>query len=310
MTTPAPFSVPVPPVTLTPPPVTVTPPAVSVATADMVTYLRSLGYSITTPGTTTTSPVTPPVTTSPVPTGITGSWTNYLDEEFTGTALNTTIWSPYWYQGGSVNGVKTTPANVSVANGLLTLNISNASTGAAISSKPKNPSNKGFAIGGECFWEARVLYPGDGTHLYNWNAFWTLRDTNLSSGDISIEIDIAETNGWSSPPSASGEKMNFNYIHGYPNTQQQQYFYGTSATGGYLGDAWHTYGLHRTASGLTLYLDGVAKDTIPTVATDALKPQYCIFNAGVGGTKKVPSSFQVDYVRCWAPAGVTPNLTY
>lgn len=312
MTTP--ISIPVPPVTVTPAAVTVTPPNVQVPTqtllnqmsaADVSTYLQSLGYTVTPP---TTPPVTPPVTTSPVPLGATGSWTCYLDEEFTGTSLNGSIWNPWWYQGGSVNNVKTSPSNVSVNNGLLTLTLSNATTGAAISSKPKNPSNTGFAIGGECFWEAKVLYPGNGSNLYNWNAFWVLRDNNTAS-DISIEIDIAETDGWSGPPNASGAHMNFNYIHGYPNTQQQQFFYGKPPNG-YLGDTWHTYGLHRTATALTLYLGGVAQYTIPTVAGDQGKPQYCIFNIGVGGTRQVPSTMQVDYVRAWAPTGVTPNLVY
>lgn len=273
------------------------------ATPDVVAYLQSLGYAVTTA-------VTPPSGLTPL--GTTGAWTCYLDEEFAGTSLNTTIWNPWWYNGASANNVKTTPGNVSVSNGLLTLAISNSTTGAAISSKPNNPSNKGFAIGAECFWEARIWYPGDGAHLYNWNAFWVLRDYNTAA-DISVEIDIAETDGYTNPPAASGAHMNFNYIHGYPNAQQQQYFYGYPPSIGapvYLGGGWHTYGLHRTKTALTLYLDGVVLDSIPTIAGDLGKPQYCVINAGLGGTRQVPSSFQVDYVRAWAPTGVTPNLVY
>lgn len=259
-----------------------------------------------------TSSVTMPApfaaSTAPVPMGASGAWTCYFDEEFAGTALNSSIWNPYWYKNGSVNGVSFLSSNVSVANGVLTLSLSDSSHGAAISSKPKNPSNIGFAIGAESFWEARIWYPGDGTHLYNWNAFWVLRDYN-NSADMDVEIDIAETDGWSSPPNATGARMNFNYIHSYPQTVQKQFFYGTTPAS-YLGNAWHTYGLHRTLTGLTLYLDGVAQSTIPTVAGDAGKPQYCILNAGIGGTKQVPSHFQVDYVRAWAPSGTTPNLVY
>ena len=246
----------------------------------------------------------------PLPLGVPGQWTCYLNEEFTGTALNTTIWNPWWYNGAPVNNVNTLPTNAVVANGLLTMNLSDSSHGAAISSKPNNPSNKGFAIGAECLWEARIWYPGNGTDLYNWNAFWVLRDPD-STSDLNVEIDIAEVDGYASPPTASGAHMNFNYIHslGHPtttNTTQQQYFYGTP----YLGDAWHTYGMHRTTTTLTLYLDGVAQTTIPTIAADPGEPQYCIINAGIGGTQQVPSSFQVDYVRAWAPTRTTPNLTY
>jgi hypothetical protein len=259
-------------------------------------------------GTQSTVTLAAPVVTTPAPLGVTGAWTIYLDEEFTGSALNSTIWNPWWYEGIDVNSVQTSTTNVSVVNGLLTMTLSDSSHGAAICSMPKNPSNAGFAIGAECFWEARINYPGNGTSLYNWNAFWLLRGSS-DTADPTIEIDIAETDGWTTPPNASGAHMNFNYIRGYPDATQTQYFYGYGAQGKYLG-GWHTYGLHRTLTALTLYVDGVAMDTIPTVAIDTGLPQYCIINAGLGGTEQVPSSFQVDYVRAWAPTGTIPNLSY
>ena len=59
-----------------------------------------------------------------------------FDDEFNGTALDTSKWSSSWFGGGVMNNTSTSPANVSVANGILTLTLSSTSVGALVSTNP------------------------------------------------------------------------------------------------------------------------------------------------------------------------------
>jgi hypothetical protein len=204
-----------------------------------------------------------------------------------------------------MNNVSIPSSNVSVSGGNLVLTLSSTSTGSLVSTLPHSAggTGTGFAIGGECVWEARINFPGDGTHLYNWPAFWILR--GKPQPDVTVEVDIAEV--WSGFMST-----NYHVGYGMPNPLTEGF-----NDPGYFGGAFHVWTLHRTATTNYVYIDGVLAQSFPVgsgdsgAQPDTGKPMYVMFNHGVQGPyQHAPAQVLVDYVRAWYPAGATPNLTY
>jgi beta-glucanase (GH16 family) len=129
--------------------------------------------------------------------------------------------------------------------------------------------------------EARIRLPqGQGL----WPAFWMLGSDIWSVGWPRCgELDVLE----------SVNKMStaFGTVHGPDYAKSTAYQYGgsTSPTGG-LADTWHTFGLSRTATSITWYLDGVAYRTLNSSALAAGqswvfgKSQYLLLDIAVGGT--------------------------
>jgi Ricin-type beta-trefoil lectin domain len=87
------------------------------------------------------------VVAGPQPLGPSGTWTQIFGDDFNGTALDRTKWEPCWYYPTCkpMNDVSTSPANVSVSNGLLTLTLVNSSSGALIDTDPhRGSTSPGF----------------------------------------------------------------------------------------------------------------------------------------------------------------------
>jgi hypothetical protein len=221
-------------------------------------------------------------TSGSAPVGVPGAWTMQFADEFSGTSLDTSKWSNCWFSPtcGTMNKVSTSPGNVAVSGGNLLLNLSSSTTGALVSTNPRGGATTGyqFTTG---YVEARIKFPGDGTNLYNWPAFWT----NGQSWPANGENDIAEV--------LSG-KMTVNY-HSSSGAHNQ----GTVP--GAWGNDFHTYGLHRTANSADVYFDGVKVKSYPT--DDGNAPHYLILNVGASGSSPAAygaaSQVQVDYVRAW-----------
>ena len=217
-----------------------------------------------------------------MPVGVPGAWTMAFSDEFNGTALDTAKWSNCWFSPscGTMNKVTTSPSNVSVGGGNLGLSLSSSTTGALVSTNPKGGASTGYQFG-TGYVEARIKFPGNGTSLYNWPAFWTTGQSWPTTG----ENDIAEV--------LSG-KMTVNY-HSASGTHNQ----GTVA--GDWGNNFHTFGLHRTATSSDVYFDGVKVKSYPT--DDGGAPQYIVLNVGASGSSPAAygaaSQVQVDYVRAW-----------
>jgi len=237
------------------------------------------------PSTSTSPSVSPsasPTTQPIVPLGVSGNWTLRFDDEFNGTSLDTTKWAKSWY--GGTNNVTSSASNISVADGVLGLTLSDSKTGAIVTTKPGGATT-GFTLGAESVWEARILFPSDGTNIYNWPAFWVLNDT---AGNTPEEIDIAEP--WDGVMQTNYHVGSSNASHSYT---------------GYRDGKFHVWTLRRTTTTMYFYVDGTLVYTLPKAAADNGHAQYAILNVGrtSSGNHTVygaQSKVQVDYVRAWS----------
>jgi hypothetical protein len=227
------------------------------------------------------------------------TWHLAFEDVFPGTTLDTTKWQPLWYTTSGPNGVTTTPSNISISGGVCTLTLSTSSIGACMCTRPAahaggNGVTPGFDLPSESVFEARIMFPGSGTQLYNWSAFWVLHDE--SDGVATIEFDIAEV--------LSGN-MSSNVHLGYPTVIEAT---NHPQTDQYYGGAFHTWTYHRGLANDYVLIDGVLKWTHAQNASDphATASQYILLNVGQGQSNPVqtgPSgAMQVDYVRAWSPA--------
>jgi hypothetical protein len=259
-----------------------------------------------TPGPTRTAPAPTPGPTAsgtqpaaPGPLGVPGTWTSILDSEFTGTALDTSVWRTGWFGPHlttPVNGPEQDcydPANVSVSGGSLNLLLTDrastcngtdkAMTGAMVSSNPHDGrASGGFEFSGRAAMEARVFLPAapDGT-VANWPSWWTDGQNWPANG----EIDLVE---------GLGGRACF-HVHtdaGGP---------GGCVRGTFTG--WHTYGAVWTGAAVAFYYDGAEVGSEPFANGGA--PQYLLLlntqAPGIGGTTSVPAVMKVAYVRVWKP---------
>jgi hypothetical protein len=200
-----------------------------------------------------------------------------FDDEFNGSALDTTKWSSSWFnQDGVMNNTSTSPANVSVAGGILTLTLSSTSVGALIATNPTGGASTGFQMT-YGYIEARILFAGQGSTCDDWPAFWTDGQSWPQDG----EIDIAEGLGTLT--------SNYHSNAGANNSN--------TIAGNWCG-SWHTYGVDREPGINTIYWDGQPIRSYPS--NDGGAPQYIILNIGSGqGTDAPGTTMQVDYVRAW-----------
>jgi len=206
-----------------------------------------------------------------------GSWTLVFDDEFDGTSLDSTKWDPNWFgEGGRMDNVGTYARNVSVSNGEVRLRLESSSAGALIHT---NYTAGRYQLLVGDFVEARVYFPGSGTTIYNWTAWWASGPNWPAAG----EHDIAEGLG----------PLTVNY-HSPSGAHQQ----GTVS--GVWSNAYHVYGLHRRAGAADVYWDGVLVKSYATDDNGA--GEELIVNNGygcMGCTASIGAEVRVDYVRAW-----------
>ncbi len=201
-----------------------------------------------------------------------------FEDNFNGTALDTSRWAPTWFKGGTQNNVVTSASNVSVSGGYLRLTLASSTSGASINTAPNDvsPNPFTFTYG---YAEARIYFPGSGTSIYNWPAWWTVGLAWPGNG----ENDIAEGLG----------SMTVNY-HSNAGASNQ----GTVP--GVWSNTFHTYGLYRQPGWCDVYYDGVWVKGYAT--NDNGAPHSLILNIGSGyGPARYGTDYQmlVDYVRVW-----------
>lgn len=225
--------------------------------------------------------VTPPVPAGPVPNGPSGKWVQSFGDEFDGTTLDVKKWGPNWYKDGGVqNNVATYAKNVTVVNSNLVLTLAGSNSGALV----HTDISGGYKLPVGGYAEARIKFPGTGTKLYNWPAWWT--NSVAGNWPKGGEHDVAEV--------LSGLlTANYHSTDGANNGPR---------TAGYWGGAFHTYGVHRKTTSADIWWDGQLVRTYPT--NDDGSPQMLILNVGAGTPTIYGTASQVlvDYVRCWTPA--------
>lgn len=221
------------------------------------------------------------------PSGPAGAWAKIFEDTFSGSSLDLTRWSNM--DGATMNNTTTLASNIAVTGGELILTLSDATHGACISSAPADGAGaNGFLLGTNMVAEARVYFPGNGTNLYNWPAWWTSGPDWPTNG----ENDIAEVLG------EPGGELTVNYHYGTadsPQTANQR----PNPTG-YWGGAYHVYTLHRKTTTADVYWDGRLYHSYPT--SDAGGGQSLLLNVGSGsGPTQTGSAgaLRVDYVRAW-----------
>ena len=139
-----------------------------------------------------------------------------FDDEFNGSSVDTSKW--VIDTGPANNNITASASNVSVSGGNLILNFASATSGAEV----QTPES-GFGVPVGAYVEARVYFPGNGSQIYNWDAWWLSGPYWPAAG----EHDIAEvlngqlTTNYHSPSGA----------------------HNNGAVPGYWGDSFHVFGL-------------------------------------------------------------------
>ena len=220
-------------------------------------------------------------------------------------ALDTTKWATFWYSATTgVDGLSTPAQNVTESGGNLILTRSDSKNGAMVSTRPgaSGAPYVGFSLGTESVFEARILFPGNGTQIYNWPAFWVLHDEG-EPNPPTVEIDVFDM--WQPHPQ-SAYLVNYpTYGNGGPGCNLTQPY-----TDKYYGDQFHVWTVHRGPSYIDVYIDGVLRwhqavnSDDPKYAPNSA--QYIQINLGTssqGGPSITGTASQVlvDYVRAWTP---------
>jgi beta-glucanase (GH16 family) len=229
-----------------------------------------------------------------------------LTQNFDGTRLNTSRWSPcYWWATRGCTNLSTrelqwyVPEQVKLEDGILRLEARRKTVrgvngrqfdyvSGLVSGLAPDAARFSFMYG---YVEARVRVPkGPGL----WAALWMLPVTKQSLP----EIDILETTG--EHPSIA--QMHLHYLQDGAERQRDFTWRGTNLTKG-----WHTIGFNWEPAALTWYIDGQVRWRITNFGQIPHETMYLIANLAVGGDVTVPpneatpfpASFRIDYIKVW-----------
>lgn len=220
------------------------------------------------------------------------NWSLAFEDHFDGTSVDTNKW--YVVDGNhDQNGVNNVASNISVANSIASLQLSDISTGAQmwtqIVDNVGNPNGYALPLGG--YAEALCYFPAT-TEAVNWPAWWTTGYPWPDNG----ELDIAEV-------MSGGISVNYHYKDGSGTHISDN---GPIQSYASWCNGWHYFGLHRNATTGTYdaYWDGTLIRSV--TAHDPGVGQSLVLNVGVHSSRtKVygpAGALQVDYVRAWEPA--------
>lgn len=228
------------------------------------------------------------------------------EDEFSGTTLNTNLWSTGWFGSGITGPVNDyeeacyDPARVNVGFNVLILDVTDPPgtvhcpktagdpnpdreyTSGMISSR--NKYSIAPSAGHEVYIEYRIFLECINGDVVNWPAAWSVDTLSGPTG----EIDTMEGLGGDAKSTYHGPSGSGNIA--------------TFAS----GCGWHTYGSLWSTDAVTSYYDGVLQGTYNNPSNVTENPQYLILGhqmsslAGQwGGPVKAPALMYVDHVRVY-----------
>jgi beta-glucanase (GH16 family) len=270
-----------------------------------------------------------PPSSVPLPSGA-HSWKLILNDNFDGTAYDTSIWNPYsdWGGVGSFNSGRENyyPSQIKVNNGICNL-VAQPNPGATtfansyksgelisarVNTNSATPYKFSFLYG---YVEARLKIVNVSGFF---GAFWMLPDKK--NYNYEWEIDILEVLGHM----PTDMFQTYSYYPGLPLDQSRNTSWeprncpdhcnGNAPTIDY-STAYHTFGVDWQPDHLTFYIDGIASGTFPTPGTNNVNIprtagyiiiQQMVENSWIRSTGHlIPDTtssvdtFHIDYVRVW-----------
>lgn len=258
------------------------------------------------------SPATP--TTVPQPTGAPGNWSLKFDDEFNGTSLNKSKWT---ILSGDNNNVRSDADDVRESGGVLILTLSRAGAGYFLGAGPEISSSpllgtakEGFDLPVGGFMEAAIDFPGSGSTIDNWPAFWASTDPG-STWPADGEEDVFEGINESGSGTGPGEATT-NYVYSSNETANPSTKVTTRSgpIAGTWANGFHTYGLYRGKRWCLVFWDGRVVAFYRT--HDLGGPQQILLtlgsetgpedNFGFATATGAASEVKVNYVRVWVGA--------
>jgi beta-glucanase (GH16 family) len=218
-----------------------------------------------------------------------------LDEEFSGSGLDGSVWSAGWYGRGVTAPVSEqeddcyAPSQVAVGGGVLSLRLAQRSVqcgGGAESYVTGLVSTAGkfsFTYG---LVQARVWVPAAGGKVANWPAVWADGKTWPADG----EIDIAE---------GIGGRM-CGHFHDAADPGGVGAGSKSGCPAGVFAGGWHTFAVDWEPAAVTYYYDGVDVGSVRSGVTSA--PMFLVLDyatGSAGGPEVAPATMKVDWVRVW-----------
>ncbi len=247
----------------------------------------------------------------PMPNGVPGTWQLKLNEEFSSSGLNTSLWTPGWQHGGISAESERCLSSALVnqpGDGYLHLWLRKESntcegthseyTGSLVESNPNDgvSGHTGFQYSyGYVEWRAYVVGTEEkcslGGCIPDWPALWSL------PGNHETEIDTME--------GLNGEAC-YHFHPPFPG--------GTGSCAGNR-PGWNTYGVNWEPGVVTFYYDGTQVGQVTSSKINST-PQYLVMDmtapCSCGGKLVVPDELDIDYVRVWqhpTPPPPPPTVT-
>jgi beta-glucanase (GH16 family) len=243
---------------------------------------------------------------TPVPTGVPGSWHLIFDDEFNGSSLDTSYWSTGWFGSGTTVAPEGdsvpecyAPGNVVEANDELDLNFTDQSS---VCDGSTHPDTSGIVTTDGKFSftyglvEFRVWLPTTSSgKVADWPDLWTAGQSWPADG----EIDVAE--GLDGSLCA--------HYHGPNNAVGTGAGGGSGCPAGTFTGGWHTFAADWEPGIVTWYYDGQDIGCLETSGsacgstntTIAGAPMYIILSLGSTYAYPVtaPTTMRFADVRVW-----------
>jgi len=249
------------------------------------------------------TPRTAPVTSTPLPPRLPGTWELVLNSTFDGSSLNTSVWRPGWFGSGVTGPIAAgelacySPENVTFpGDDTMHLDLTGTpstcegvkrpDTGAVVSSNPSDGRRSGGFQYRYGYLEARVYVPSYKRRTAAWPVVMALGQVWPQDG----EDDVLE--------GLYGNLCVHFHSPGYATNNLLGGCYPRFSPG------WHTVASDWQPGSIAWYYDGALVKRVSVGITSA--PMYIVLAntlASFYPDSARPDSMRVAYVRVWQPTG-------